>query len=347
MDSTPYCTREDVKSALDVAETARRNPQVDRAIVAGARAVDRLCHRVFYPELRTMTFDWPNPQSPTYNRLWLDANELITLDTLTAGGVTVPNADALLRPDDGPPYDRIETDDSSSAAFAAGATTQRAIAATGLFGYRNDEAAAGALAGAVNAVQRTVDVTDGSVVGVGSLLRADTERMLVTGRTQITTGQTLQADLVDKNNAIVVQVASGAAFAVGEQVLIDGERMRVDDVAGNTLIVARAVDGSPLATHATGATIYSPRRLLVGRGVLGTTAASHTAVALTAWVAPPLVRQLNIAEAIVTLGQETGGYAQQIRAGESAMKFAQSIEDLRKQVYAAHGRKARIRVVAR
>jgi hypothetical protein len=347
MDSTPYCTREDVKSALDVAETARRNPQIDRAIVAGARAVDRLCHRRFYPELRTMTFDWPNPQSPTSFRLWLDANELVSLTTLTAGGVAIPGADALLRPDDGPPFTRLEVDTSTSSALAAGDTSQRAIAATGLFGYRDDAADAGALAGAINATQRTVDVTDGSVVGVGSLLRADAERMLVTGRSMVTTGQTLQTDLTDKNNAVTVTVVDGTGFAEGEQILIGGERMRIDEIAGNTLVVARAVDGSPLAAHTGNPVIYSPRRLNVDRGVLGTTTASHTAVALTTWVAPPLVRQLAIAEAIVTLGQETGGYGQSIRAGESAMKLVQSISDVRDQVYDAHGRKVRTRVVAR
>lgn len=346
MDSKiPYCTREDVKSALDVAETARRNPQVDRAIVAGARAVDRLCHRTFYPEQRPMTWDWPNPASPTSNRLWLDANELITLDTLTAGGATIPGAAVFLRPDDGPPYTHLEVDTSTSYAFTDGNTPQRAIAATGLFGYRNDTTDAGALAAGINDSQRTLDVTDGSAVGVGSLLIAGTERILVTGRTMVTTGQTLQADLLDKNNAVSISVQDGTGFTVGELILIDGERMRVDDIAGNTLVVARAVDGSPLAAHTGNPVIYAPRRLNVDRGVAGTTAASHSAGALSQQLYPPLVRQLNIAEAIVTLGNETGGYGQQIRAGESAMKLVQSIQDLREQVYSAHGRKVRVRSV--
>ncbi|RSN26498.1 hypothetical protein DMC63_01290 [Streptomyces sp. WAC 05977] len=346
MDSNiPYCTREDVKSALDVAETARRNPQVDRAIVAGARAVDRLCHRVFYPELRTMTFDWLNRQSPRYNRLWLDANELISITSATSGGVTLPNAQLMLRPDDGPPFTRLETDDSTSAAFTSGDTTQRAISITGWYGYRDDTTDAGALASSVDSALGTVDVTDGSLVGVGSLLLAGQERMLVTGRILITTGQTLGADLTDKSKSSTVQVANGSTFGVGELILIGGERMAIEDIAGNTLIVTRAVDGSVLAAHTTGATIYSPRRLVVQRGVVGTTAAAHNAGAITKWMPPPLVRQLNIAEAILTLSQEAGGYGMQIRAGESAMMMAQSIQDLRDQVYDEHGRKVRKRVV--
>lgn len=345
MELIPYCTREEVKAALDVAETARRNPQVDRAIVAGARAVDRLCHRRFYPEQRTMTFDWPNSQSPTSNRLWLDANELITLDTLVSGGTTIPGAAVMLRPDDGPPFTHLEVDTSTSSSFASGATSQRAISVTGLFGYRNDTTDAGELATGINDAQRTLDVTDGSVVGVGSLLLAGAERILVTGRSMISTGQTLQADLLDKNNAVTVTVQDGTGFAEGELILIGGERMRVDDIAGNTLVVARASDGSPLAAHTAGATIYSPRRLNVDRGVAGTAAASHSAGPLLQQLYPPLVRQLNIAEAIVALNQEAGGYGQQIRAGESAMKLVQSIQDLREQVYAAHGRKVRVRAV--
>lgn len=346
MDSKiPYAWREEVKAALDVAETARRNAQVDRNMVAGARAVDRLCHRTFAPVLREMTFDWPNSQSPTHNRLWLDANELVSLTSMTSGGVTIAGADALLRPDDGPPFTHLETNDSTSAVFASGATTQRAITVTGLFGYRDDTADAGQLATGINSAVRYLDVTDGSVVGVGSLLRADDERMLVTGRTMITTGQTLQADLLDKNNAVTVTVQDGTGFAQGELILIDGERMRVDDIAGNALVVARAVDGSPLAAHTGNPVIYSPRRLLVDRAAAGTAAAAHSAGPLSVWVPPPLVRQLAIAETIVALNQETGGYGQQIRAGESAMKLVQSISDLRATVYEAHGRKVRVRAV--
>lgn len=342
-------TREDVKRALDSADTARNDAQVDRALDGATDSIHGLCHRKFYPELRTMTFDWPNPQSPTFDRLWLDANELISIVSITSGGVTIPTTDVLLRPDEGPPFTHLETDDSSSSVFAAGDTRQRAISIYGLYGFRNDEFAAGALASSVaSSSQLTIDVTNSTAVGVGTLLRVDTERMVVTGKTMLTTGQTLQAPGLDaKNNTVTVPVVDGTGFAVDETILIDAERMLIVDVAGNNLIVKRGWDGSVLAAHTATATVYAPRRCTVTRGVLGTTAATHGAVALVKHQAPPAVRNLAVAEALATLGQEQGGYSQQLRPLEGGRRTVVSIQDQRDQVYAAFGRKVRMRGVGR
>lgn len=340
-----YCTREDVKSALDVKATARMDAQIDRCVEAGSRAVDGLCRRVFFPELRTMTFDWPDRQSPTSWRLWLNKNELISATTVTAAGEVIPNGDYFLRPDDGPPFTRIEINLGGPSAFAAGDTTQRAIGILGLYGYRDEHTDAGAFAAPVDASQTTVDVTDPVAVGVGTLLRSGDERLVVTGKKMLDSGQTLQATAVDKNNAITLTVQDGSAFVEGELLLIGGERVQVGDIAGNTLIVSRAVDGSVLAEHDIGTTVFWQRRCTVLRGQLGTAPGVHAAGPLSKQLYPPLVRQLAIAETMVALGQETGGYGQQIRAGESAMKLAQSITDLREQVSADHGRNARSRAV--
>ncbi|MGW4525184.1 hypothetical protein [Amycolatopsis sp. NPDC004378] len=341
-----YCTREDVASALDVKATARRDAQLDRCIEAGSRAVDGLTHRVFFPEFRTMTFDWPDRQSPTSWRLWLDKNELISATTLTAAGQSIPDTDFFLRPDDGPPFNRVEINLGGHSGFAAGDTTQRAIGITGWYGGCPDiQTDAGALAAAVDASQTTLDVTDPVAVGVGTLLRIDDERIVVTGKTWTASGQTIQADLVDKNNAGAVTVTDGTAFVEGELLLIGGERVQVRDIAGNTLTVDRAVDGSTLTAHTSDDAVFWRRRCMVLRGQLGTAPGPHSADPLHAQVYPPLVRQLAIGEALVALGQETGGYAYQIRAGESAAKFAQSIQDLRDTVYTKHARKARSRAV--
>lgn len=342
-----YATREDVKDALDSAETARNNAQVDRAIDDATDAIHGLCHRVFYPELRTMTWDWPNSQSPTFNRLWLDDNELIELISAESGGVTIPTGNLLLRPDSGPPFTYVETDNSSSAAFAAGATTQRAVSFYGLFGFRNDERDAGVLANSPSSSTATVDVSSSAMVGVGSLLRCGTERMIVTEKSMVTTGQTLQADLTVKNNDVVVHVADGTGFAANETILIDGERMQVQDTPGNTLIVKRAWDGSVLAAHTGNPVIYASRRCTVERGVLGTTAAAHSATdPLFAHKPPSAVRTLAIAEALVVLGQEGYGYLQQLRPLEGGRRLTTTIQDRRDQVYAEFGRKTRIRTVS-
>jgi hypothetical protein len=91
-----YATREDVMRALDVKLTARNARQIDRALESASRDADDLCHRKFAPVQATRYFDWPNPQRAASWRLWLDANELITVTTLVSGGVTIPSTEYYL-----------------------------------------------------------------------------------------------------------------------------------------------------------------------------------------------------------------------------------------------------------
>ena len=342
-----YTTRETVKSALDIQETARSNRQVDRAIESGARNVEGLTHRRFYPELRTMTWDWPNWQYAEPWRLWLGENELISITTMTAGGVTIAAADRLLRPDYGPPYTHIELNLGSSASFGGGSTHQRTISVYGLYGFRADETAAGALAEALDASETAVDVTDSAAVGVGDILRVDSERMTVTGRSMLDTGQNIGANLTASNAATTVAVTNGAAYSVDEVLLVDAERMLVEDIAGNNLIVKRAWDGSVLAAHTSGADIYAPRTLTVTRSALGTTAATHTSAAAIVRHQPPsLIRDLNTAYAINQLLQEGAGYARVGGSGDNAREFTgRGIAALESAVRARYGRMARLEAV--
>lgn len=353
--ATPwYATREEIKAELDVKETARSNARIDRALADATEAIEAgLTHRVFYPVLDTRKFDWPPRAGATPWILRLNANELISVTSLTSGGVAIASSDYLLRRADDkaePPYTRIEINLSSNATFGGGATYQQDITITGLFGYRNDETPLGVTTEALDATETGIDVdaATSAAVGVGSLLRIDTERVIVTARAQLDTGQTLGGGgLTNQNNSVTVTVQSGAAFAAGETILIDGERMRVDEVAGNTLIVARAWDGSTIAAHSAGTAIYAPRTLTVARGALGTTAATHlTAATVYRWDAPGSVRQLCVAEALTDLLQGRSGYARTAGSGENEREMSgRALQDLRGRVYASHGRKARTRAV--
>lgn len=338
-----YCTREDVMSAMDSKVTARNTAQVDRIIAASSRTVEKALHRRFYPELATRTFDWPSEYSQPW-RLWLNQHELVSVSSLSAGGAAIAASDFFLRPDTGPPYTHIEIDLGSTAAFAAGDTHQRAISITGVFGYSADTEPAGALAEALDASETSVDVTDSAAIGVGHVIMADSERMVVTGKRMVSTGQTIQAALTGQQNAVTVAVSDGTAFAYDEVILVDSERMLVVDIAGNNLTVKRAWDGTVLAAH-TGSTIYALRTLTVERGALGTTAATHTSgTALTRHVVPGPVRQMCIAESVNTIFQEQAGYSRQIGTGETAREsFARGLKDAREQAYNTYGRKARIR----
>jgi hypothetical protein len=339
-----YTTRESVKRALDSAETARNNGQVDQAIDSASRSVEGLTHRIFRPVLATRYFDWPDLQRGRPWRLWLNGSELISLTSLTAGGTTIPNTNLLLEPANyGPPFDSIETNIGSTSAFTLANTHQRAIAVTGLFGYSNDEAAAGTLAAAITTVgQTSVNVSDSSLIGVGDVLRVDQERVVVIGKQMLTTGQTLQTPVAASSSDVTVAVTSGAGYAVDEVLLLDAERMLIVDIAGNNLIVKRAWDGSVLAAH-TGSTIYAARTLAVTRAALGTTAATHlNSAPISRHEVPGLVRQLTIAEALNDLLQGQGGYARIQRAeGAQQSGFGDGLNDIRERCEARYARKAR------
>ncbi|MFD6113599.1 hypothetical protein ACFWG0_26300 [Streptomyces yangpuensis] len=347
-----YATREDVQRAVDSKETARTNGQIDRALETAARSVEALCHRTFAPTIATKFFDWPNSQYTAPWRLWLDANELISVSAVSSGGTIISTADVLLEPNEyGPPYNRLELNLGSDAAFGGGDTHQRDITITGLYGYRNDETPLGATSEALDASETGVDV-DGptaAAVGVGSVLRLNDERVAVTGRTMAATGQTLGGNLDARAATVTVPVASTAGFTEDEVILIDGERMLIVDIAGTNLIVKRGWDGSTLAAHTVGATVYASRTLTVTRGALGTTAAAHnTGVSVHRWDPPGPVRTLCIAEVLTLLGLEQASYSIVLRAGESSgerTRDQRGIAALRAQVYDAYGRKARLRGV--
>src|SRR6201988_4413761 len=106
-----YCTREEVRLALDSKMTAYNDSRVDMAIAAGAQGVEGLLHRRYYPEITTRSRDWPNYDYSQTWRLYLGINEIISLTTLTSGGVVIPSANYILRRLDDlvePPYTVLE-----------------------------------------------------------------------------------------------------------------------------------------------------------------------------------------------------------------------------------------------
>lgn len=344
-----YASREDIKDSLDIRETARNNAQVDRAVEASSRAVEGFLHRVFAPVLATRYFNWPNHQTARAWRLWLEHDDLISATTVSSGGVTIPGTDYFLEPvNEGPPYDSIEIDLDSSSSFSSSGTHQRAVTVTGLWGHSDNNTSVGLTAEALDASEVGVDV-DGPTaakVGVGSVLKVDSERMLVTDRSTLTTGQTLQSAMTDNENNVTVAVTTGSAFSIGEVILLDAERMKIVDIAGNNLTVIRAWDGSVLASHS-GSTIYGYRTLTVTRGALGTTAATHSSgAAVYRWDVPGPVRELCVAEAVNDLLQARAGYARTAGSGDTEREAkVEGLESLRKSVMTSHGRKARIGAV--
>ncbi len=339
------CTREQVQTALDVASTSRAAAQVDGCCQTGTAATADLLNRNFVPTVATRRYDWPpRIPSPAW-RLWLEddgnGSELISLTSVTSGGVVVPPSSVLPGPTNfGPPYCYLDIDLSTSAAWAAGTTWQQAIAVTGLWGYRDDTAPAGALAAAVSSTTAaTIAVTDSGAAGVGDLVKVGAERMVVADKAMLTTAQTLQTPLAAAAAGTSVAVTTGTAYNPGEVILLDSERMLVTDVAGNTLTVRRAWDGTTLAAH-TGSTIYAARTWTVIRGHAGTTAATHAqADPITRHVPPALARELALAEALSSLLGRTSGWSRPAKTDTTKRApTGSSVDDVRAKASAALGR---------
>ncbi len=318
----------------------RANRMVDRCIASASRSIDGILRRRFYPQYATRSFDWPGITRPQSGRLWLDENELISLTSLSSGSDTIDLSSVLLYPTDGPPYDRIEISRAASGSFTIGDTSQYAIEAVGWFGHTDEQAAAGTVATNCTNAADTVDVTATAAIGVGSLLRIGTERLVVTGRRALATGDTLASTLDADVTDTLLTGQTAALFVEDDMIQIDAERMRVDEILGTTIQVTRCVDGTALATHTIGATIYAPRRLVVERGSVGTTAAAHTAAdAVTVWLPPPLIEEWCSAEALNSVLQKGSGYSGVSGTGDNKRDTtAAALADLRGRAEQAFGR---------
>src|SRR5687767_900097 len=343
-----YATREQVKSSLEIAHSSWSDSLIGRKLESSSRSIEGFLHRRFYPERRTVRMDWPNLQSAATWQLWLESEEIITLETLTSGGTTIPGSDRFLRRGDDrdePPYSLIEIDLSTASAFGGGLTFQRSVSLLGVYGYDETNTSVPAhaqLGGNINSsVQSMVLNPLNGVfdVGVGSLIIMGTERMVLTERRMSDTTQNLQTTMSSDLSDTIVDVTDGTAFAVGEIILLGAERMRINDIAGNNLIVSRAWDGTVLTTHSANEDVYALRTFTVQRGVLGSTAASHTAAASTWAHDYGIVNELCVAETVVALEQNSSAYARTVGSGANAREASGAgLEDIRARAMAARGR---------
>lgn len=347
-----YCTREDVKLAPDFAETARGNSRIDRAIQSVSRIIERELHRFFYPIDTTYYWDWPNFQYAAPWRLWVDQWDIVALTGIESPpGTSISIADVLLYPPNrlpGWPYTRVELNRSTTAAWGPGATPQQSIALTGTFGFTADTDSAGTLAAAVLDTDTAITVSDGSQMGVGDIVIAGTERMIVSERAAVTTGLTQSGSGCSTASVADVALATTGTgtVCIGEVILLDSERMLVEDVTAGVVTVKRAWDGTVLATH-TGATVYAYRQLTVLRGQLGTAAAGYSSgTALSRHRVPGPVRDLAIAEAVNRVLQEVSGYARTVGEADALRPApGMALTELWDEVTSAYGRRARSRGV--
>lgn len=364
-----YCTREEVRRALDVQAAAYNDAVVDRNILAAADSVDELCQRVFYPQQDTRYVDWPNYQYAYPWRVWLDASELadvsVNVPVVNSGGTLIPNSQIFWGDPNYPsaPFTYFELNRDSSAAFGNGPTPQREISIQGTFGYWLRTYPAGSLAASMGLGDTTATVTDAQTPGVGDVIQADNEWMIVTDSSYIDTTVSYSGLSTASAADNIVTVANGSLFFKDEILQADSEWLLVQSIQGNNLVVKRAWGGSLLVAH-TGGTLYARRLLTVLRGQLGTSSATHANNdGLSVFYAPGLVKQLAVAEAIVGITQEPGGYSGTMVGGSgsapslrstAAVNFGTTVResmpgpglpDLRDRVFTQYARKPRSRVI--
>lgn len=343
-----YCNRDDVKRALDIEGiTATSNARIDRALGTVADTIEGQLHRVFYPLDKGRFFDWPNYQYADPWKVRFEQWDLVVLTALESPrGTPVPLNQLFLEPVErkpGFPFEWMELDRSTNAAWGMGPTPQHSIYATGTWGFGADTDPSGTLTAGIGTSDATIIVSDSSLSGVGDVLVLDPgtsaapfpswpgtagalgaptgERVLVTGRSAVTTGLTQSGQgctSAASDDATLATTGSGTLNA-GEVILLDQERMLVQEIVGATATVKRAWDGTYLAEHSA-APVYAYRQLSVLRGQLGTAAASHSSSATVArHRVPSLIRDLSIAECLNQVLQEGSGYARTVGAGETAM----------------------------
>lgn len=351
----PYATREQVKDSLEVNQSAYADRLIDRNLLTASLSIEGQLRRRYYPEQRSFKMDWPNYQYAPSWHLWLGINELISLTSVVSGGIDITTSAVLRRQDDiaEPPYGLLEISLAGAGAFASGPTFQQSVVITGLAGYSDTatDTNSGVLSATLTnvAVTATINPVSGYLpIGVWSLLKIDNERLLVTERTMITTGITITTNPAASQAVSSIGVSDGTQFAIGEIILIDAERMKIVDIAGNNLIVNRAFDGTVLAAHTSGATVFAFRSFRLKRGVLGSTAAQHlTSAAIYVHEYPAIVNQLAVAETVVLLEQNSSAYARTIGTGgrEHQAGIGDGLADLREQALRAVGRGIRVEAI--
>lgn len=348
-----YVTREMVMRAADFNFGVRSVDAVDRAIESASDNIDGTLMRRFYNAIETNYWDWPNFQYAYPWRIWFDSKELADKDNyppvVKTGSQVIPNSAIFFGPwYASPPYTFMELDRSQNYTFGAGSTPQRDVSIQGMFGFWNRTKNAGKLGASLDNSSTTIQVSSDAVPGVGDVITAGSEMMLVQDRNWVDTGITQQGTGVSTAQAAdnVLAVPDGTQFSNGEVLLLDEERMFVYQIIGNNLTVKRAFDGTVLDTHSN-AHIYSGRLLTVTRGDFGSAAATHTSgSALVATLIPALIRDLALAEAAVQASQEVGTYSDPSgESGATVSGLGATLSDKWEEAEMRYGRQMRSRVV--
>lgn len=336
-------TVEKVKGQFIYAGTTR-DQRVFDAIDFVSRDIESETDRRFIPRIETRYFDWPQQNLNPSWELELD-EDLIELISITAASnddtpVSISLDDVYL----GPPgatgsFNLITVKLSNNSRIYSGISFQRAVAVTGLWGHSRNLKSGGLLGAGIDIDDGQILCSDASRVNVGHTVMLDDEFLFVTDRSWSDTGATAGA-LTDSKNAVAVTSSNGTLHHEGEMILIEAEKMLIETIAGDVLGVIRSYDGTALAAHDTGKSIYAPRLLDVDRHVNGSEPAAHlinTSISLVE--AHAGAAGLALAQSIVYLLNNESGWVRKVSGGESEMQVSMTdFEKMRKRVIASYQR---------
>jgi hypothetical protein len=375
-----YSFREETQRSIDFVDGVDQQAAMDRALMSSADNIEGEFHRQFYPWDGTTFHDWPDYDYSQPWKLYFGRHDLVCLTQLQSpgngggsGGVSIPLWQVFPGPANpwrGFPYTRIELDRSSGAVFNPGATPQHSIWATGTWGFTADADQVAVLAESAGDSDQVITLSDGSKCGPGDVLilgysRGSApfpsypgtagairpylgERVIAYDRSFIATGLTQSGSGCQSDSAAdnALQASGTGSLNSGEVILLDQERMLIEQVSGGVATVRRGWDGTVLAPH-NAAEVLAGRQLSVIRAELGTASASYESGAAVYRHRPPsLIRDLSIAEAVNQVEQEGSGYARVVGGGDASMPApGVALADKWDECRTRFGRKARISAV--
>lgn len=322
-----YVSREAVKLEAGI-NGIDENRKIDRIIEAVSRRFDRETRRFFIPRTETRLYRWPARETGFAYVLWLD-QDLISVTTLQSEAqntspTTIAATDYFTEPNNaGPPYNRIEIDQSSTAAFQAGDTPQRSISVLGSWGFSADTRSVGTVASGLDssASATSMVVSDAAQIDVGDTLLVEAEQIYVSERSNaaLTGSILIDGALTATKSQVSVTVDTSHGLNDGEIILVDSERMYVESSTATVLTVVRSYDGSVLAAHNDDTAVQVYRTLTIERGVNGSTAATHAdATAISKYEPTFDVAQAVLAASVFDYQQGRGGWTNTTGQGAGA-----------------------------
>lgn len=259
----------------------------------------------------------PLTQTRTFNgndevNLFIDP--LTTFTTVSNNGTTLGVADYLGYPLNkhwlNGPYTRVCVGELATllSTWYLGRGT---VSITGRWGKYEENVSTGATLGAALAdtTGTTLLASSGALVSPGMVLLVDSEQILVEATSAATDSTANTAEAVDTSEE-EIDLNDASFVNVGEIIRVDFEQMKILDKKTNTLLVVRGWNNTTRTTHTTSTDVYVYRTFTIKRGVNGTTAATHLiSTALNRYVAPPEIRYLITATAVLRMEKARAKFA--------------------------------------